>query len=135
MPENRANPRGKKRLTCTLIIKGIRHTGVVLDVSKSGLFVQTNARPTGRDFLEIHLTLPGQKKRLVLQARVTRKKVVPARLLAVAHGGIGLKVICPPPAYLEFAATALPMTRSEVRSVLRSASKSQAAREPKRSAR
>ena len=43
--ERRRAERIKQRLTCELIIGDRRHPGIVLDISETGLFVQTSASP------------------------------------------------------------------------------------------
>ena len=41
--ERRRAERVKTRLTCVLIIGDRRHPGIVLDISETGLFIQTSA--------------------------------------------------------------------------------------------
>jgi hypothetical protein len=55
--ERRRAERIKQRLTCELIIGDRRHPGIVLDISETGLFVQTSASPP-----------PGERARLDPQA-------------------------------------------------------------------
>lgn len=87
----RGEERRKQRLTCELVIDGRPHAGIVLDVSRRGLFVQTGATPAPGDRLRLRLPAPdgGWDE---LEARVVRKRVVPRRLAAVASGGVGLRL-------------------------------------------
>ena len=38
-------PRKKKRISCEIISSNSRYTGIVIDISATGLFVQTNVKP------------------------------------------------------------------------------------------
>jgi hypothetical protein len=100
--EKRRERRMKKRIACALYIKGVRQHGIVLDVSSRGLFVQTGAKPAPGEKVRIELTLPGAKKVTSLDATVARLRMVPAPLLSVAQGGIGLVLHSPPEVYYAF---------------------------------
>ena len=73
-----------------------------MDVSSTGLFVQTSAKPKPGDDVRIELTLPGQPRPTLLHATVVRVRMVPPQLLAVAQGGIGLQLQNPPEEYFVF---------------------------------
>jgi hypothetical protein len=102
--DRRAATRTKKRLTCTLVIDASRLSGIVLDLSGTGFFVQTSANPVPGTEIGLELDLPGQEERLVLAVRVARRKVVPPRLKSVVHGGLGLEIQNAPEAYYGFVA-------------------------------
>lgn len=87
-------------MACTLEVKGRRHSGIVLDISRNGMFIQTNAKPDPGTPVTVELNAPGSKHSLVLRAIVARKKLVPPQLVTVAHGGLGLHVDDAPPAFL-----------------------------------
>jgi len=101
-------PRSKKRISCDLLIEGSRYKGIVLDVSATGLFVQTNVKPAPGVPVEVTLTLSNQSDPVVLDARVARKKAVPAALLTAAGGGVGLAIEKAPKTYLDFIAKVSP---------------------------
>lgn len=101
-------PRTRKRIACELTLGSDRYRGIALDVSASGLFVQTNMKPEPLSRVEVVLRLPGSGERLTLEARVARSKVVPIQLLTVAQGGVGLVIDDPPQAYLDFVAEVSP---------------------------
>jgi hypothetical protein len=96
--------RTKKRLACALVIDGNRLAGIVLDLSSSGLFVQTSANPNPGTRLDVELEIPGEPERPRLAARVARKKVVPPRLKGVVHGGVGLKIESAPESFFRYLA-------------------------------
>src|SRR5262249_42917613 len=66
------------------------------------------ARPPVGEAVALELGIPGRKQTLRLQAQVVRLKVVPAQLLNLAQGGIGLRITNAPEGYFEFLAEALP---------------------------
>jgi len=101
-------PRRKKRLSCEIISEGSRYSGIALDVSATGLFVQTNVKPVPGSLVEIGLLLPGLAELVTMEARVARTKVVPAELLTLAHGGVGLALVRPDDAFLDFVAEMSP---------------------------
>jgi hypothetical protein len=102
--DRRAATRTKKRLTCALVIDGSRVSGIVLDLSASGLFVQTSANPPPGAELGLELEIPGEAGRSILAVRVARKKVVPPRLKSVVQGGLGLQIERAPEAYFGYVA-------------------------------
>ena len=88
----RRMPRSKMRIACTLHLEESRHSGMVLDVSAGGLFVQTNASPAPGTPLRLELRVPGLSEPLDMQATVARKRIVPPRLRALLKGGIGIQL-------------------------------------------
>jgi len=94
--------RKKRRMPCDVIFEGQQHSGLVLDVSPGGLFIQTSAKAKPGARLDLRLSLPGETRKLPMQVEVVRKVVVPARLLAIAHGGVGVRILNAPEAYYSF---------------------------------
>ncbi len=94
--------RKRRQMPCTLMLDGRHHGGLILDVSPGGLYIQSSAKIKPGDQLEIQMTIPGLEDRLRLQVEVVRKIVVPARLLKIAHGGVGVRIINAPEAYYQF---------------------------------
>lgn len=89
----------KRRVTCELIIDGKWAKGIILNVSQTGIFVQTNATPIPGTLLDVHITGGGNIPDMKVKAEVARKQQVPQRLTSVATGGVGLRVIEAPPEY------------------------------------
>lgn len=94
--------RKRRQMPCTLMLDGRHHGGLILDVSPGGLYIQSSAKIKPGDQLEIQMTIPGVEGRLQLQVEVVRKVIVPARLLKIAHGGVGVRIINAPEAYYQF---------------------------------
>ena len=94
--------RKRRQMPCTLTLDGRNHGGLILDVSPGGLYIQSSAKIKPGDQIEIQMTIPGIEGRHRLQVEVVRKVVVPARLLKVARGGVGVRIINAPEAYYQF---------------------------------
>ncbi|MBW2289601.1 MAG: PilZ domain-containing protein [Deltaproteobacteria bacterium] len=101
-------PRKKKRLSCEIVSNESRFSGIAIDISATGLFIQTNVKPTPGTLIEVGISLPGVDEPVRMEARVARKKIVPPELLTLAHGGIGLALVQPAEAYLDFVAAMSP---------------------------
>jgi hypothetical protein len=104
----RVAKRARRRLACRLIVGRQRFGGVILDLSASGVFVQTSAKPRPGDAVTLELSIPGQREPLRVEAQVARVKVVPPRLAAVAQGGLGLRITNAPEGYFAFLTAILP---------------------------
>jgi len=98
MRERRQTPRSKKRISCAITVDGHRYAGIVLDVSATGVFVQTSATPKMGSNVTLELQLSGIET-LPIRARVARRHSVPARLKSIVHGGIGLALEGAPEEY------------------------------------
>jgi hypothetical protein len=99
--DKRAAPRQKRRMTCELRYDGSKASGIVLDLSSSGLFVQTSARPPANSIVVVHLEARGNLPVLDLRTRVARLKRVPPRLAGLTPPGLGLQILDAPEAYFE----------------------------------
>jgi PilZ domain len=94
--------RKKRRMPCDVIYEGQHHNGLVLDVSPGGMYIQTSANASIGDRLDVVVGLPGEPHDTRMQVEVARRFVVPARLITVAHGGIGVRILGAPEAYYRF---------------------------------
>jgi hypothetical protein len=79
-------------MACRLVIGSQRFSGVVLDISSSGVFIQTPAKPNPRDAVTVEFSVPGEREPIRLETEVARVYLVPAQLIAVAQGGVGLRI-------------------------------------------
>ena len=101
MGEGRTAKRHKWRLPCEIVSEGRSQRAIVLDISESGLFVQTGTRlPPGAE-VEVRLRLEQSDEQVEVRAQVARNKQVPPQLTSVARGGVGLKILDAPLAYYE----------------------------------
>jgi hypothetical protein len=94
--------RTKRRIPCELLIDERRFSGLILDLSAGGFFVQTSAKVAPGDKLDLEMSLPGDAGRITVQVDVARRKEVPPRLRAVAQGGVGLRILVAPNAFYGF---------------------------------
>ncbi|HVN38663.1 MAG TPA: PilZ domain-containing protein [Myxococcota bacterium] len=92
--------RSKRRMTCRVHVDGRQHNGIVLDLSGSGLFIQTGAKLAPGVRVDIDLSMPDGDARM--QIEVVRRKQVPPQLLTVAQGGIGVRILSAPESYYRF---------------------------------
>jgi len=91
--------RHRWRLACEIVSDGRSQRAIVLDMSQTGVFVQTGTRlPPGAD-VEVRVLLTDAAEPISLRAKVARNKQVPPQLTSVARGGVGLKIIDAPAAY------------------------------------
>jgi hypothetical protein len=89
--------RFKKRFPCRLKQGPRQYAGVILNVSRTGLFVQTSAFPGGG--AEVEVTLAGRENAATLTAEVVWQRRVPGALRTVAEGGVGLRIRYAPEPY------------------------------------
>jgi Tfp pilus assembly protein PilZ len=85
-------PRFKRRMSCRLRVAQRENSGIVLDVSRQGLFVQTSAAARVGDRVEIELSGPGRSAPITLVAAVRWQRIVPAQLRSVSQAGLGLQI-------------------------------------------
>lgn len=90
----------RRRVTCELLLEGRSYRGIVLDLSETGVFVQTEATPGPGAPLTLRIRTPSGGE-IEVSARVARRKVAPRELAGVVRGGLGLRVDRPPAAYFE----------------------------------
>lgn len=92
-PQQTSAPRLSKRMTCAVSVGERRYSGVVLNVSRGGLFVQTSAAPLRGARVALELNPPGDEAAIPLQAEVVWRRVVPQPLRATARGGMGVRIV------------------------------------------
>lgn len=95
----RVSDRTKRRTPCTFTLHGRHQNAFVLDLSRSGMFIQTSADADPGDRIDIEVVFDG--KVLPMHVEVARRKKVPPQLLTVAHGGIGVRILSAPEGYYE----------------------------------
>ncbi len=91
--------RFKKRVHCRLKQGPRRYAGVILNVSRTGLFVQTSATPDVGAEIEVTVSQREQPLPVALTTEVVWQRRVPAPLRSLAAGGIGLRIRYAPETY------------------------------------
>jgi hypothetical protein len=98
--DKRYKKRIKKRIPCEFTHEGRRSTGIILDVSVDGLFIQTSSLLPAGTVTTVKVQATPTTPALELEARVARAKRVPPQLVTQAAGGIGLRILRAPPEFL-----------------------------------
>jgi hypothetical protein len=95
------DPRFKKRVPCRLRAPGGSGSGMVLNVSRGGLFVQTSAAASPGETVHIDLGVDDRVP-LGVDACVVWRRVVGAQLRSVTTGGFGARIQYAPDAWFGF---------------------------------
>jgi Tfp pilus assembly protein PilZ len=110
-------PRFRKRLPCRLKVAGSSHSGMVLNLSRGGLFVQTSAGPpTGADVV-VDLDVASHPDTVPIGGRVVWRRMVAPHLRTLTQGGVGVRIESAPEVYYSFLSGVsgeAPGTRSSV---------------------
>jgi PilZ domain len=94
--------RKKRRIPCQLWVGEREHSALILDLSPSGVFVQTHAKTQRGERLRLQFS--HEDALLELKVEVVRTKSVPQSLLAATKGGIGVRIVSAPEEYYELLA-------------------------------
>src|SRR5262249_9053518 len=94
--------RKKRRIPCQLWVGEREHSALILDVSPSGLFIQTHAKPQRGERLRVQFS--HDDALLELKVEVVRTETVPPNLLAATKGGIGVRIVNAPEEYYQMLA-------------------------------
>ena len=92
-------PRFRKRIRCKLSRTRSTFSGLVLDLSRTGLFVQTRAAAKPGNEVEVRHARREPEAPIELDARVVWHRKVPSQLRSVAEGGFGLQILYAPEPY------------------------------------
>ncbi len=98
----RKAPRATRHTSCELEVDGKTHTGVIIDLSATGLFVRTNATPREGDPVRVVMRRPGGEV-WEIRARVARK--TDRWQTPTPRRGLGLEIEEAPHAYHVFVCT------------------------------
>ena len=88
----RGETRFKKRIPCKLTRSKSTFSGLVLDLSRRGLFVQTTAVATAGDEVEVALSGREPGAAIVVTAKVVWQRKVPLHFRSVMLAGLGLQI-------------------------------------------
>ena len=97
--DRRGSDRKKRRIPCSLWVGTREHNALVLDLSPTGLFIQTHSRTQRGERLRVQIH---EVVTMELVVEVARTKHVPPNLLAATKGGIGVRVVSAPEEYYQF---------------------------------
>jgi Tfp pilus assembly protein PilZ len=94
MPERRQERRVRRRLAVKFGERDLSHSGLTLDLSRSGAFVVSPHRPALDMRIHMQLSLP-LGRFVYLEATIRRHKQVAPELRAFAKGGFGTEFLLP----------------------------------------
>ncbi|TDJ03329.1 MAG: PilZ domain-containing protein [Deltaproteobacteria bacterium] len=94
-----ADERFRKRIPCAFNAGGRSRSGLVLNVSRSGLFLQTSMPEGSGTVVDLELNPLERAKPIALTARVVWRRAVPAQLRTIVNGGFGMQIIRADEAY------------------------------------
>ncbi len=95
--------RFRRRVPCRLSVPSGSYSGMVLNVSRGGLFVQTSAGASPGDAVHLDLAVD-EAQPVPVDARVVWRRVVAPHLRTVSTGGIGVHIQYAGDAYFGFVA-------------------------------
>ena len=93
--------RVKKRIPCTLDQDERHHSGMILNLSHGGVFVQTNLPAEPGSLVDLHFRGPKGDDFEALQAAVVWRKRVSSQMLGTTQSGMGLRFLVAPSHYVE----------------------------------
>jgi hypothetical protein len=95
----RRNERVKRRFACTFLVEGQRYRGFVVELSRSGLFLQTDATTSPGKEIELQLAATGAVPDMRLRGVVVRRRMVSTMLASVVRRGIAVEILEAPREY------------------------------------
>jgi Tfp pilus assembly protein PilZ len=104
--DGRGDPRFKRRIPCRVVRGTSLHSGQVLDVSKTGLFMRTGATLRIGEQIIFSLNDENAEVEVPMQAKVVWHRPVPPLRRAVAEGSVGLEIRYAPNSYYDMLADA-----------------------------
>lgn len=94
-----SEPRVRKRLQCTLELEARRHSGLILNLSECGMFVQTSLPAEPGTLLGIDVRVPSHPEPIPVQAAVVWRRRVSPRITGINQSGMGLRLVSRPSEY------------------------------------
>ena len=91
-----------------VVVGGRLYPAIVRDVSPSGMFVQTRAKPRVNSVVEIVFRARERHPEIRAEAGVARERIVAPRLRSTVPEGLGLAFLDPPAALRELLDSAAP---------------------------
>ncbi len=101
----RAEPRFRQRIPCQIRVGQREHSGIVLNVSRTGLFVQTRAKPRSGLDVWIDLSTKVRLGRIPVSAKVVWQEGHTPLMRTIQNtNGFGARIQSAPEAYFEMLA-------------------------------
>ncbi|NNL86543.1 MAG: PilZ domain-containing protein [Myxococcales bacterium] len=92
MTTPRPAERIRKRVPCDIRLRDARRSGMVLNLSRSGLFVQTTVAAKPGEDVELLLNAPQTRIAIPVNAQIVWNRVVNPQFRSVVQGGFGARI-------------------------------------------
>jgi len=93
--ERRESPRSRRRIPCEFQHQGDQYRGIAVNISRSGLFIQTDATLEQGAELEVDF-LGDQLEGTSFRAEVVRRRATPLLLASLIRPGLGVRIVDAP---------------------------------------
>ena len=100
--QTQPEPRFRRRLPCRVKVAGSSNSAMVLNVSRSGLFIQTSAAPPPGTAVVVDLDVASGSEPIPIEGRVVWRRMVASHLRSITQGGVGVRIVSAPDAYYRF---------------------------------
>jgi len=90
--QSQRHERIAKRMPCAVRVGESLYSGLVLNLSPGGIYIQTNADAGQGSAVGLELQAPGESAGIPLAGTVAWRKLVPSQLRQVAGGGVGIRI-------------------------------------------
>jgi hypothetical protein len=107
-------PRVKKRLPCTLGHADRQQSGLILNLSQGGLFVQTNMPAQPGSLIDIGFRDPAGEADIDLHGAVIWRRRVSSRMMGRTESGMGVRLLGGTAAYAELLTSFLERAEPEL---------------------
>jgi uncharacterized protein (TIGR02266 family) len=107
-------PRVRKRLPCTLGHADRQQSGLILNLSNGGLFVQTNLPVQPGTLIDVGFRNPADTDDIDLQGAVIWRRRVSSRIMGRTQSGMGVRLLGQTPAYAELVSSFLERAKPEL---------------------
>jgi len=84
-----------------------RHSGLILNLSERGMFIQTSLPAAPGTLIGIDLRIPSQSEPVPVKAAVVWRRRVSPRMTGINQSGMGLRLLSPPSSYRDLLAEIL----------------------------
>ena len=92
----KAEPRFRKRVPCRLWVGKSSYSGIVLNLSRQGMFIQTRAGIKAGGWINMNL-----RGEIEVQVQVVWRSQIPRALHSAAGGGVGVHIVGAAEGYYE----------------------------------
>lgn len=112
--QTNVEPRVRKRLPCTLGHADRHQSGLILNLSNGGLFIQTNLPVEPGSLIDIGFRNPSGQDEIDIHGAVIWRRRVSSRMMGRTESGMGVRLLGQPSAYSEMMSSFLEKAEPEL---------------------